>query len=43
MQRIVEAQESERYRIARDLHDHLGQRMTALRLRIESLSDKKEG
>jgi PAS domain S-box-containing protein len=37
MQRIVEAQESERNRIARDLHDHLGQRMTSLRLRIESL------
>lgn len=39
MQRIVEAQESERRRIARDLHDHLGQRMTALRLRIESLTE----
>jgi PAS domain S-box-containing protein len=37
MHRIVEAQESERHRIARDLHDHLGQRMTALRLKIESL------
>jgi PAS domain S-box-containing protein len=37
MQRIVEAQESERNRIARDLHDHLGQQMTALRLRVESI------
>lgn len=40
MQRIVEAQESERNRIARDLHDHLGQKMTALRLRIETLQDE---
>jgi PAS domain S-box-containing protein len=43
MQRIVEAQESERRRIARDLHDHLGQRMTALRLRIESLTEQAPG
>lgn len=34
---ILVAQESERARIARDLHDHLGQQMTALRLRLESL------
>ncbi len=40
MQRIVEAQEAERRKIARDLHDHLGQKMTALRLRIESISDR---
>ena len=39
MHRLVEAQEAERHRIARDLHDHLGQRMTALRLRLESLND----
>lgn len=39
LHRLVEAQEAERHRIARDLHDHLGQRMTALRLRIESLSE----
>ncbi len=38
MRRIVQAQEAERHRIARDLHDHLGQQMTALRLKIESLS-----
>ncbi len=37
MRRIVDAQESERLRIARDLHDHLGQQMTALRLQIESV------
>jgi signal transduction histidine kinase len=40
MVRLVEAQESERHRIARDLHDHLGQKMTALRLEIESLVEK---
>ena len=41
MQRIVEAQEAERHRIARDLHDHLGQKMTALRLRIQGLTESK--
>jgi|GEM_PF-3043280 len=35
---IVEAQESERQRIARGLHDHLGQQMTALRLKVEALA-----
>src|SRR5436190_102113 len=40
MHRIVEAQEAERHRIARDLHDHLGQRMSALRMRIASLTDE---
>lgn len=43
MHRIVEAQESERHRIARDLHDHLGQRMTALRLKIETMIKKADG
>ncbi|CAN5459706.1 hypothetical protein BH10ACI3_BH10ACI3_01490 [soil metagenome] len=38
MVRIVEAQESERHRIARDLHDNLGQKITAHRLRMESLA-----
>lgn len=37
LQRIVSAQETERSRIARDLHDQLGQRLTALRLKIASL------
>ena len=40
MHRIVNAQEAERHRIARDLHDHLGQQMTALRLQIESVADE---
>lgn len=37
---IVEAQEGERNRIARGLHDQLGQQMTALRLKVESLAEK---
>jgi PAS domain S-box-containing protein len=43
MQTIVDAQEAERHRIARDLHDQLGQRMTALRLRIKGLTDECAG
>ena len=37
--RIVSGQEDERRRIARDLHDQLGQRLTAMRLKIASLKD----
>ena len=40
MHRLVEAQEGERHRIARDLHDHLGQQLTALRLKLESIKSK---
>ncbi|MDI1241005.1 MAG: sensor histidine kinase, partial [bacterium] len=43
LQRIVTTQEDERRRIARDLHDQLGQRLTALRLKLTSLSDLCEG
>jgi PAS domain S-box-containing protein len=35
LRRLVTAQEDERARIARDLHDQLGQQLTALRLAIE--------
>jgi two-component system CheB/CheR fusion protein len=34
--RLISVQEDERRRIALDLHDHLGQQMTALRLKLES-------
>lgn len=34
---IINAQETERHRISRELHDHLGQLLTALRLNLESL------
>lgn len=40
MRTLVDAQEAERHRIARDLHDHLGQQLTALRLKLESLRAK---
>ena len=41
MHRIVEAQESERQRIARGLHDQLGQQMTAFRLNVEAIARKR--
>jgi PAS domain S-box-containing protein len=45
--RIVAAQEDERRRIARDIHDHLGQQTTAVRLKLEALKefcrDNQEG
>jgi two-component system CheB/CheR fusion protein len=34
---LVNAQEAERRRLARDLHDQLGQQLTALRLKLETL------
>jgi signal transduction histidine kinase len=40
LRRIVTAQENERSRIARNLHDHLGQQLTALRLKLEAVKDK---
>jgi PAS domain S-box-containing protein len=39
LHRIIETQEIERRRIARDLHDDLGQLLTALRLSISALGD----
>ena len=39
LKELVRAQEDERRRLARDLHDHLGQRLTTLRMRIESMKD----
>jgi signal transduction histidine kinase len=35
--RVVNVQEDERHRLARDLHDHLGQQMTALRINLSAL------
>lgn len=37
LRRLITGQEAERQRIGRDIHDHLGQRLTALRLQLESL------
>ena len=42
LRRLVSSQEMERRRIARDLHDQLGQRLTALRLKIASLKEATE-
>lgn len=41
--RLVSSQEFERRRIARDLHDQMGQRLTALRLKIASLHETGQG
>jgi two-component system CheB/CheR fusion protein len=39
LRQLVRTQEDERRRIARDIHDHLGQQSTALRLNLEALKD----
>ncbi|MCI0661412.1 MAG: PAS domain-containing protein, partial [Acidobacteria bacterium] len=40
LRQIVTAQEDERRRIARDLHDQLGQQLTALRLNLETVREQ---
>jgi signal transduction histidine kinase len=40
--RLVSAQEDERRRIARDVHDHLGQQMTAVRINLEELQRRTD-
>lgn len=39
LRKIVTTQEDERSRIAREIHDQLGQRLTALRLKIAAVKD----
>ena len=39
---VIETQESERHRIARDLHDHIGQQLTGMRLKIERIASMLE-
>jgi PAS domain S-box-containing protein len=41
--RLVTVQEDERRRLARDIHDHLGQQMTALRLSLDWLRARIAG
>lgn len=42
VRRIVGTQEEERRRISRELHDQLGQLLTALRLRLENLQESTD-
>jgi len=42
LSQLVSAQEDERRRFARDLHDQLGQQLTALRMRLESLDSQAD-
>jgi two-component system CheB/CheR fusion protein len=43
LHRLVGAQERERARMALDLHDHLGQQLTALRLTLERIESVQPG
>jgi PAS domain S-box-containing protein len=43
LRQIVRAQEDERRRIARDIHDELGQQTTALRLKLEAVKEMCRG
>ena len=40
---MISTQEEERRRIARDIHDNVGQQMTALRMRLEALRARAGG
>lgn len=42
LKKLVTIQEEERRRIARDVHDQMGQQMTALRLKLESVKNSAE-
>jgi PAS domain S-box-containing protein len=42
VRRVISAQEDQRRRIARDLHDQLGQQMTGLRLKLELLASASQ-
>jgi PAS domain S-box-containing protein len=40
MQKVINTQEDERKRISRDIHDHLGQEMTSLRLQLQAFREQ---
>jgi PAS domain S-box-containing protein len=42
LMQLINAQEDERYRISRDLHDEIGQRMTSLILQLRGVKDSVE-
>jgi PAS domain S-box-containing protein len=42
LRKIVRTQEDERKRIAREIHDHIGQQMTALQLNLKLIRDECE-
>jgi PAS domain S-box-containing protein len=42
LRRVLLAQENERARLSRDLHDQLGQRVTSLRFMLRSLKDRND-
>jgi PAS domain S-box-containing protein len=41
LRRLVRTQEEERRRLARDLHDHLGQQLTSLRLKLDVVREAR--
>jgi PAS domain S-box-containing protein len=43
LRRLIVVQEEERRRLAQNLHDNLGQRLTALRLLLEGLNQERPG
>ena len=43
LRKVVTAQEEQRARIARDLHDQFGQQLTALRLTLDRYRDRLPG
>ena len=43
LQRLVSAQEEERTRISRELHDQMGQSLTALLMVIDAMAEKRDG
>lgn len=40
---LIKAQENERYRISRDLHDHIAQDLSSLKIRLQTLFNAPQG